>query len=348
MSVVVTLQVHGQQRRQRLELPRGASVSIGRGWENDVVVDDDFVDPVHVRLRRDDSGRLHVKDLDTRNGTRLGKRRLNDESPYAFGTPLAVGESVVSVGDAGSGVAPALALDAVQVAARRFASFGWVALASLLALGSLVANEYLSKAGEATRQSIGNELLGFVMMAVLWTVLAGFVGKLFRHRTHLLLHWMSACLVVVSLSVLNLSSDVLRFNLDMPLAQAVLPMTVTMVCILFIAFVTLSLSTRLGSRLRFALAGLLALTPVAFQVVESTLQEEHLRWSDRPALNRVHLPPALLVRTPVATDAHFAAFERRFAEIDATVEASQADAPAAADAPGSGPIREPIQLSGSD
>jgi hypothetical protein len=44
------------------------TLSIGRGYDNDVIVDDACVAPQHVLLRRDDRGLWTVEDCDTQNG----------------------------------------------------------------------------------------------------------------------------------------------------------------------------------------------------------------------------------------------------------------------------------------
>src|ERR1700757_864081 len=56
----------------------GPQVSIGRGYDNDVIVDDPYVAARHLRVFRDDDGRLIAEDLGSANGTFLdgGKTRL--------------------------------------------------------------------------------------------------------------------------------------------------------------------------------------------------------------------------------------------------------------------------------
>src|SRR5262249_51832617 len=70
----------------------GPEVSIGRGYDNDVIVDDPYVAARHLRVFREDDGRLVAEDLGSTNGTFLdgGKTRLprillDGEQPIRIG-----------------------------------------------------------------------------------------------------------------------------------------------------------------------------------------------------------------------------------------------------------------------
>jgi hypothetical protein len=69
MERVVWVEVlgrHGVEHRVRVDrLP----VTIGRGYGNDVIVDDAHADPVHARLSQAEDGSLLLEDLGTVNGT---------------------------------------------------------------------------------------------------------------------------------------------------------------------------------------------------------------------------------------------------------------------------------------
>ena len=46
----------------------GAEVRIGRGYDNDVVIDDPYVAPHHLRVYRGDDGKLVAEDLGSADG----------------------------------------------------------------------------------------------------------------------------------------------------------------------------------------------------------------------------------------------------------------------------------------
>jgi hypothetical protein len=63
-----------QSRQQVAMLP----IRIGRGYDNDVIVDDAFMAPHHALIEAEDGGALVLRDLGSRNGVVVkGKRRQN-------------------------------------------------------------------------------------------------------------------------------------------------------------------------------------------------------------------------------------------------------------------------------
>jgi hypothetical protein len=76
--------------RQRLA-GAGAICRIGRGLACDVIVDDPFVAAEHVQLELQQDGRVHVRDLGTRNGTLLDGHAVSADA----GSTIAGGELLV-------------------------------------------------------------------------------------------------------------------------------------------------------------------------------------------------------------------------------------------------------------
>jgi hypothetical protein len=67
-------------------------VAIGRAYDNDVIVDDPYVAPHHLRIERTDAGALEIVDLGTRNGLakvgsrgRTGRATIDPAARYRIG-----------------------------------------------------------------------------------------------------------------------------------------------------------------------------------------------------------------------------------------------------------------------
>jgi hypothetical protein len=52
----------------------GPEIRIGRGYTNDIVLDDPYVAPEHLRIRRGDGHMLVAEDIGTLNGMRVGRK----------------------------------------------------------------------------------------------------------------------------------------------------------------------------------------------------------------------------------------------------------------------------------
>src|SRR4051812_12074673 len=59
--------------RHRAEM--GSEVRIGRGYDNDVIIDDSYVAAHHLRLVREEGGGLVAEDLGTANGLYIGEEK---------------------------------------------------------------------------------------------------------------------------------------------------------------------------------------------------------------------------------------------------------------------------------
>jgi MFS family permease len=90
--------------RQRVDaLP----LRIGRGYDNDLILDDDYAAASHAVLDRDAAGRLLLRDLGTRNGIVVAGRRLQ-QALLTGDTIVRIGHTALRVRGADFAVAPEL------------------------------------------------------------------------------------------------------------------------------------------------------------------------------------------------------------------------------------------------
>jgi hypothetical protein len=91
------------QRRRVTALP----IRLGRGYDNDFILDDDYAAASHARIELDEAGRLVLRDLGSRNGIVHGGRRL-PEVVLLGDTVVRIGHTSLRVRAAGFPVAPEL------------------------------------------------------------------------------------------------------------------------------------------------------------------------------------------------------------------------------------------------
>ena len=123
----------------------GPEVRVGRGYDNDVVIDDPYVAARHLRVFRDEEGQLVAEDLGSVNGLYLDRdsrrraRILIDPE-----RPLRVGYTLVRVRG------PGYAMKGERVAAAQVHGMGLVLTVALAAavLGITLMTLWLSETGE--------------------------------------------------------------------------------------------------------------------------------------------------------------------------------------------------------
>jgi hypothetical protein len=91
VMLVEVLDDHGRVHARHRVAGSGARCCIGRGIACDVVVDDPFVAAEHVQLELQQDGRVHVRDLGSRNGTLLDGRRVSVDA----GSTVQAGELLI-------------------------------------------------------------------------------------------------------------------------------------------------------------------------------------------------------------------------------------------------------------
>lgn len=72
-------------------------MTIGRGAEADLRLVDPGLSRVHLRINVEEDGRLILEDLQSHNGTRLGRKRISEPTAVKTGTRVGIGESVIRV-----------------------------------------------------------------------------------------------------------------------------------------------------------------------------------------------------------------------------------------------------------
>jgi Inner membrane component of T3SS, cytoplasmic domain len=172
----------------------GDTFAIGRGYQNDLIVDDPYVSPAHLRLTRDEAGAWWVDDLASDNGT----LDLRDHSrvgrlPLVDGAALRIGETHVRFCGAAFAVAPTLLLApaapaaAVAPAPTPRTTRNAIAVMLLVALISAL-SIWIKQTGES---KIVNYIFGVVVLpvmalgwALVWALVTRIVsahGQFFRH-----------------------------------------------------------------------------------------------------------------------------------------------------------------------
>ena len=91
-TLVVT---EGSLRGTTLTLD-GSPVLIGRGNDCTLVLDDEYASTRHVRITPQGEGWV-VEDLQSTNGTYLGRERLSTPVPFEAGVPLRIGRTVLEL-----------------------------------------------------------------------------------------------------------------------------------------------------------------------------------------------------------------------------------------------------------
>lgn len=283
------------------ELP----ITLGRAYHNDVIVDDPFVAPTHVRIERRADGAVVARDIGTRNGMHVvPKRRFSlwrdavtrfEEVVLTADTLVRVGHSTFRVRPADQAVTPErLDTTAHTWEGLRPAMLAFVML-TLVALFEAWSSDTSTQDGLVYETNVAAALGALVVWGGFWALLNRLFAGRARAGRHLLIGATGAVVTVV----ISLAAEMLGYAFSLPwLTQfdSYVSLAVLSAAIYFhmTTITPLSLSFARQFAVVFAM-----LTIGLFGLYRYS--KEH-RFGDSPYMTSLQWP-AIRVATPVSTEA---------------------------------------------
>jgi hypothetical protein len=183
--VEVLARGHEVQSRSRCS---GAVIHIGRGYDNDVVLDDPHVAPRHLRLSRDAEGRWQAEDLGSLNGITVQGQAQPQRLLLVDGDrPLRIGNTWLRLRDAGYAVAPERALPRLKES--------WP-LALGLCSGAIawwLLDTWLGQTGEPRLSPYISAVMILLVLLLVWSGVWAVLSRIFCGAMRFSLHLGIAC-----------------------------------------------------------------------------------------------------------------------------------------------------------
>lgn len=186
-------------------------VTVGRALDCDLVLDDPFVAPTHLRIDRAADGprAVQVEVLETRNGARLQRKRHGQGERFDWpdGTPVDLGRTHIALRLADTAIADEQALPL----------FPWRMLAMTAALVVLMvaaaAGSSWLEARDASQylKSLPVVLLSTLMVLCAWSGLWAVANKVFAGQLRFWRHVRIACAAALGADVVQLVSNLTAF-----------------------------------------------------------------------------------------------------------------------------------------
>jgi hypothetical protein len=290
------------------------TVLIGRGYTNDVVIDDPTVAERHLRVFRAEDGSLHAEDLGSLNGLFLGPRGEGVRKARVDGDqPLRIGATWLRVRSADHPV-PAEQPMPVQ---RRL----WpISLGLALACAALEALD-LWRGQTAEIQwlhQISSTLMTFA--AVLgWTSAWAVIGRIFSHSAKYAQHLVIAFAGLLAVGVVGDLTPLLAYSLSLSSLPSYQFIATTALFATMVIF-HLRLVLHTHRRMQLVLVGALALLFVVLDILK--LQSPGVGRTTTYVLHEL-APPALRLVTPQSQEDFFAANQQLKSELDHARSAEQ-------------------------
>lgn len=302
MKLVVEISDKHNQRIERHVLKK-AGLSFGRAWDNDVIVQDKFVDADHLHLTLADSGQIEIRDLETTNGSHVGHKRIKANAKlYRLGDPIRIGDTTLRVFDASIAVEKTALRSAWYFLQERLSSWPSLITLTLFAVSLVVVDSALLNADVYKLSSVLVGAAFTLLLLLFWSIGLGLISKLARGESNLRMHWALACLSVIVVFVISVLLVILRFNIQAPEIGRALQVFVMAIIGGALLFAVLTYATHLSSRTKSITALFVALSLIASSYSALLLREPKQRWSSQTNTESSNLPPVFLWRSEVNLD----------------------------------------------
>jgi hypothetical protein len=279
-----------------------ATITIGRGYDNDLVLDDPYVAARHVRIRRDADGRLLAEDCGSASGLFLDRETTRQGCIVLDGErPIRIGHSFIRIRDSSFPVAPE----------RTGAEQRGLAIALSVLLGALVVGIrgtalWFAETGEPKVSRYLEPLLGVVGAVLGWVTVWALLSRLFSGRAKFERNLVIALLGVLAILLYNEFAQFSAFALTWRAAAAYDYVAIWSVLAAICFFHLREVS---AAHLKLKAAGIAGLL-VLVVVVQALQQSEAFYDSGRQTTSRRLLPPSLRLAPLRDESAFFAEIEQ--------------------------------------
>ena len=315
--VIVEIRAAGSDASPRYERLDATILNVGRAPDNNLIIEDPYVDAHHLRLDVGLTGDWRVTDLQSTNGTSRGRQAIH-QAHLAPGDQLQLGKTLIRVFDEHYQVAPALSLADLE---HRLLDFsGWRPMLALVAVLVAYVTLRIYLAGDGADAKADAYLVG-IITALLWPLgIAGvwaLLSRLLRGEARFRPILNLGLLAVVLSTGLQLLNSLAGYNL--PGAHSELPELLIIVGVLSVyLYLMLLLSTQLQGKWRAGLTlvvagGLL----LSIGINQYSVQD---RFSALPRYDHTLYAPSLLFRAGVPAAAYQQGLDRLFETADDLAE----------------------------
>ncbi|GLH75897.1 hypothetical protein SSBR45G_08050 [Bradyrhizobium sp. SSBR45G] len=291
-----------------------AEISIGRGYDNHVILDDPYVAARHVRIFRDGDGRLVAEDLGSANGLYLDRGKSRKPQLVLDGTkPIRIGQTLLRVRDAGHAVEPERLAGSERSALPIIAAIGLGAV--LLAINAMLV--WFAQVSEPHASDYLVPTLTMIGIVVAWVGVWALLARLFSGRSHFLRHLLIAQAGLLAFFVYSELAQIASFALTWTTVFSY-GYAVSWVVLAVICFLHLREVGRSHTVVKGIVVGVLLVVAIA---VQSLQRSEAFANSGRPNVSHVLLPPSLRL-APLRTEQ---AFIDNVASLKARLDADRAE-----------------------
>ncbi len=200
---------HGRLSQRVPLTARG--LSIGRAYDNDLILDDPYVSPHHVKFFWDGEN-ITVEDLDSKNGLFVEKEKRHDKKVHiSSGNRIRIGHTILRFCGLDHQVADTLVERPFLAPLRIFNHSLPMILTYIVTAAYLAFSYYMGTTERVEGYKIAYTLIGIFAAIALWSAFWSFTGKIAIHRWNFMAHCGVASTGILAFSLFHTLTSYLSF-----------------------------------------------------------------------------------------------------------------------------------------
>ncbi|MDH3326933.1 MAG: FHA domain-containing protein [Gammaproteobacteria bacterium] len=187
--------------------------SIGRGYGNDIILDDQYISPVHVTITQSEDDVIVLNDSSLNGIECEGNTTVGSGVELISGQEFVLGHTRLRFYSPDHKIPETRSTKHSEGLAKKFVQPGMLTLILLIFFVMLFSNVMLSATQELTFKKGLTEFLSPVMFVVVWAAVWAFAGRLIRHQPQFLTHIVVITLFLILSNISDWLAGVSDFNL---------------------------------------------------------------------------------------------------------------------------------------
>jgi hypothetical protein len=293
--------------RHRFDRP---IATIGRAFDNDIIVHDPYVDAHHLRVTNDLNG-LAIEKTSTDGYTTISHKDVNEPRvPISSGTQIEIGKTHLRIFSTTHAVAPVLKFERID---RLFTTLTRPSFIVMLTIAYLLldfGNSYLSRFQEVTLATQALGVLTSLLPALAWAGFWAFVSRVSRGEPRFFHHWIAVLMALSLVIVFDRVQQVVAFNFASLTLNQVLNYIAMAITLVFLLTINMRFAFRQRTWVRHAFAYGTTAALVAYLVLTTYSFTREFR--PVPQFDSTLLPQALLGRDSISENQFLAGIDTLF------------------------------------
>lgn len=222
MAKIIIEIARGLKHHRDYKIFESSEVHVGRGFDNDIILQDPYVSAQHVVICLD-GDKIKIKDLKSKNGIYMPKiKQKVDDLIISSGDELIIGQTHIRVFLDSHEVQPAKILRHKNEFLRLIKKpvFVWGSLFILMGL-MLFEAHFNTVENEKLLKLLPSPISAFIIV-LLWASFWAFMGRLIKHKIRFSVHVSICCLWFFINFVLNNINEYLGFYANSQFLETVL------------------------------------------------------------------------------------------------------------------------------